>query len=393
VAAKPALPALTGLRFVAAAIVVAYHARAIVPAFRAEPYLTGFGAGYTGVSLFFVLSGFVLAYNYLTPDGSRVTNVRDFLVARFARVYPVYLVGIAFAAPLFLRDLQKEGGMPVILRDAPKMTAATVALLQAWIPPYSCRLNCPGWSLSAEAFFYVLFPLIGVWLSRRSRRGLLTLATLCWVLACAFAALYILRDPDAVGTATAATDRFWIKLLKFNPLVRLPEFVIGVATGVLFLRAPGLLGRRAGALSVFALAVTAVLFASHQSLPYPLMHNGLLSLLFALLIFSLATGDGPIARLLSTKPLHVLGEASYALYLLHVAMLVYTIKALSLFGMTMDRTPALILLYLVLAQLLAIGVLRWIEEPARKAIRRRFQKQRAVVPEQINPANLSGTQG
>jgi peptidoglycan/LPS O-acetylase OafA/YrhL len=377
-AARPALPALTGLRFVAAAIVVMYHARAMIPAFRTNPWLTFFGAGYTGVSLFFVLSGFVLTYNYLTPDGTGVRSVRDFLSARFARVYPVYLLGIIVAAPLFVRDLQREGGQ-ALLHTGPKMTLATVALVQAWIPPYACRLNCPGWSLSAEAFFYALFPVLGVWLARRTKQQLLSSIAIGWVLICAMAILYIARDPDMAGVATAATDAFWIKLLKFNPLVRLPEFMIGIATGLLFLRAPKLLGSRAGTVSVLATVLVATAFAFHLQLPYPLLHNGLLSLVFAALIFALAAGGGPIARVLGSPRMHVLGEASYALYLLHVALLAYTIKALSFAGLSIERTPALIIVYLIGVQLVAIAVLRWIEEPARRAIRARFQHRSAAA--------------
>jgi peptidoglycan/LPS O-acetylase OafA/YrhL len=370
--ARPSLPALTGLRFVAAAIVVAYHARAIIPAFRTTPWLTVFGAGYTGVSLFFVLSGFVLTYNYLTPDGGGVRSVREFLIARFARVYPVYLLAIVLSAPLFVRDLQREGG-GALLHNGPRMAAATLALVQAWIPPYACRLNCPGWSLSAEAFFYALFPVLGLWLAHRSRRQLMQLAVACWGLACLMALLYIARDPDGVRIATAATDRFWIKLLKFNPLVRLPEFVLGIITGLMFLRAPQLTARTAGRISIAAVAVIAITFALHQQLPYPLLHNGLLSLVFATLIFALAAGGGPIARVLSTRPLQLLGEASYALYLLHVSVLVYTIKALQVIGLSIERTPVLILLYLVGVQLLAIVVLQRVEEPARRAIRAWWQ--------------------
>jgi peptidoglycan/LPS O-acetylase OafA/YrhL len=378
-AARAPLPALTGLRFVAAALVVAYHAHAMIPAFRTNPYLTFLGAGYTGVSLFFVLSGFVLTYNYLEPDGRGVTSVRDFLIARLARVYPVYLLGLVLGAPILFRELQKTGGMSLVLREGAPIAAANLLLLQAWVPPYSCRLNCPGWSLSAEAFFYLLFPFIGALLVRRQQRSLLLIITACWVTACAVAFGYMRLDPDHIGVATAATDVFSIKLLKFNPLVRLPEFVLGIAAGLLFLRAPTLLGRSAALVSIVGALAIGAAYAVHEQLPYAMLHNGLLAPLFAVVIFALAAGGGPLAQLLSTRTLHVLGEASFALYLLHVAVLVYVIKALGIFGLSMERTPALTIVYAIVVQLIAIAVLKWIEEPARKAIRKRFQRSASGV--------------
>lgn len=371
-AARPALPALTGLRFIAAAQVVGFHAHAMVPAWRDNPALVFLGAGYSGVSLFFVLSGFVLTYNYLTPDGTGVRSVRDFLIARFARVYAVYLVGIVLALPIFVRDLQRSGAPGAIVREGIPVTAATVALLQAWIPSYACRLNCPGWSLSAEAFFYLTFPLVGAWLCRRQRGTLLAVCLLCWALACTLVLSYLRLDPERIGAVTALTQSKWVAMLKFNPLLRLPEFILGVATGLLFLRDPGALRRVAGPLSIVTLLVIGALLSQHERMRYLLIHNGVMAPLYALLIVTLACGVGPLAQLLSTKAFGLLGEASFALYLLHVALLVYVVKALGVLHLSIDQTPALIVVYLLVAQLSAIVVLQRIEEPARRFVRRRF---------------------
>ena len=375
-AARPALPALTGLRFIAAAQVVGFHAHAMVPAWRDNPALIFLGAGYSGVSLFFVLSGFVLAYNYLTPDGTGVSSVRDFLVARFARVYAVYLVGIVVAFPIFVRDLQRAGAAAGMLRDGLPITAATVSLLQAWIPPYACRLNCPGWSLSAEAFFYLTFPIVGAWLCRRRRAMLLGVCAVCWAVACSLVLGYLRLDPEHIGGVTAATESNWVAMLKFNPLLRLPEFILGVSTGLIFMRDPGALKKIAGPLSIVTLVSIVALLSQHEHIRYLLIHNGVLAPLYALLIVTLACGVGPLAALLSTKVFHLLGEASFALYLLHVALLVYVVKALSALHLSIDQTPALIAVYLLVAQGVAILVLLRIEEPARRFVRRRFAAKR-----------------
>jgi peptidoglycan/LPS O-acetylase OafA/YrhL len=366
--ARPSLPALTGLRFLAAALVVGYHIHAFVPALSTNAALTALGAGYTGVSLFFVLSGFVLAYNYLAPDRAGVASVRDFLVARFARVYAVYLLCAVIAFPLFVRNLTYNGIAGQKLRDGVLVTISSVTLTQAWIPHYACELNCPGWSLSAEAFFYAMFPIIGLWLARRHRDSLPLIAAACWFLSLAAAFAYLTLYAPPPG----AIDETWLNVLKYNPLIRLPEFIVGVACGLIFLHSPGAMRRAAPVLTIVLIIALGAILHSHASLPYPLLHNGLLAPLFALLILALAAQRGPLATILSTAPLQLLGEASFALYLLHMPIFSYFRSALKYLGTSVDRAPWLIVVYLVAVQLLAIAVLRVVEEPARRAIRRRF---------------------
>src|SRR6478752_7231975 len=89
---RDTLPALTGLRFVAALLVVLFHYQFLVPglAQSAVPGARVIQAGFVGVSIFFVLSGFILAYTYLDPDGTMRSTVSAFWHARFARIYPAY---------------------------------------------------------------------------------------------------------------------------------------------------------------------------------------------------------------------------------------------------------------------------------------------------------------
>lgn len=378
--ARPQLPALTGLRFVAAALVVLFHARGMLPSLRDNAALDVLGSGYSGVSLFFVLSGFVLAYNYLTPDGTGVRDTRDFLVARFARIYPVYLVGIVLGFPLFVRELQRSGGNAQLFREAPPITALTVTLLQSWVPDYACRLNCPGWSLSTEAFFYLAFPAIGVWLVRRKRTALLAFAVACWAIAMTFAFTYMKLNPDHFTEYTAASRADWLGMVKFSPLFRLPEFALGMAAGMVFLRTPQAFGRHASTIGLIAAAAIVSALSFHAHLPYLAIHNGLLAPLFALLIIALATGAGPLAWFLGTRPLRLLGEASFALYLMHLAILSYATKGLDMAGVSMNKSPWLLIVTLVVMQALSIAILHFIEEPARRAIRSRLGRQRNAAP-------------
>src|SRR4051794_18365339 len=100
---RPPLRALTGLRFVAALQVLLYHVYAPGSASAPGWVRALAGSGYVGVGLFFVLSGFVLAYNYLEPMEAGEVSPREFWAARLARIYPVYLLGLAAGMPVFVR--------------------------------------------------------------------------------------------------------------------------------------------------------------------------------------------------------------------------------------------------------------------------------------------------
>jgi peptidoglycan/LPS O-acetylase OafA/YrhL len=114
-------------------------------------------------------------------------------------------------------------------------------------------------------------------------------------------------------------------------------------------------------------------------LPYLLLHNGLLDPLFALLIYNLASGEGPLAALLSLPAMVVLGEASYALYILHIPLWDWMTYVLSRLHMV-PGFVALSLLHLGVAVGLAILTLRLVEQPARRALRRAFVGGPTLVP-------------
>ncbi|NOK14937.1 acyltransferase family protein, partial [Corallococcus exercitus] len=171
-APRPSLPALTGLRFFAALHVVAFH---VTPREGRPGWLGALlDNGPASVTLFFILSGFVLAQAYLGSASPGPVSRRAFWVARLARIYPVYLLGLVLEAPpFFLAVLRQENGwtLPALQRLL-GVGAAVTSLTQAWIPPAACAWNCPGWSLSAEAFFYLLFPVLAGPLVRLGAKGL-----------------------------------------------------------------------------------------------------------------------------------------------------------------------------------------------------------------------------
>ncbi len=234
-AARPRLPALTSLRFLAAAHVVIFHFLAMQIFWGPAWYQKLSSIGYVGVSFFFVLSGFILVYTY----AGRPMILKEFWRARFARIYPAYAFSLLVTAPWFF--------FAVLTMDIPFFAWAkahlklasglVVGLLQAWVPQAALSWNAVAWSLSVEAFFYLLFPFLLVFLLRRSQPQLFMIAAGSWLATLVFSGAYVLRNPDHLTVVDAdVLGAFWLNALKFNPLARLPEFLLGMACGFLFLR-------------------------------------------------------------------------------------------------------------------------------------------------------------
>lgn len=304
-----ALDALTGLRFVAALHVVLFHFAAPCLGTAPEALRDWVGAGYAAVGVFFVLSGFVLAWNYLDADGRMETSPRAFWAARVARVYPVYVLTFLLSAPTTIAASVADNGWKVAAAKLAVGGVATLALLQAWVPRLALYWNPPGWSVAVEACFYGLFPRLAKGLPRLKPAWLPVALGGAWVLGLLPPLLYLALLPDGPGPVDVHASGPWLMALKFNPLARLPEFLFGVLLGWCFVRERAASGVR-GSGAVLAALGTALLVAAGAAgsrVPYPLMHNALLAPASGLLVYGLARGGGALGWLLSRPTLVKLG--------------------------------------------------------------------------------------
>lgn len=357
---RPHLRALTGMRFLAAMHVVLFH--------YAQPHLADWpewvrniaGRGYVAVALFFILSGFILSYSYL--DGRRPFDRTRFWIARIARIYPVYLLSLVLSWHFFFHNALDGRSFLVGVRDAMGTALATITLTQAWHPATACELNCPGWSLSAEAFFYLTLPFLIPHVMRLRQRDLAIGMGALWGLALVAPFLYVWLASDSPEVA-----QFWGQFISFTPLVRLPEFLFGVLLGRYFL---GNLAEkrtlpRQGVVALAAAAVILVALAIPLTRYDALLEKLALTPLFGILILSLAMGEGHFAGFLATPVSVRLGEASYAVYLLHVPVENW----MGYFGLVVAASTSHLLLYLAVTVGLSLLVFQELEEPARKAVR------------------------
>ncbi|MCY7349458.1 MAG: acyltransferase, partial [Cytophagaceae bacterium] len=230
------LPQLTATRFFAAFGIVIYHFGVLVPSVAPFdiPWVHDlFSYSCLGVSYFFVLSGFIMAVVYYQP--TRTLDRRRYWVARFARIYPLYALGLVLALiyPLLplgesFQALTHTGSARASLRMVyehitshdPTAVALNFSLLQAWVHGYSMTINPPGWSLSIEALFYLSFPLVLHVAYRLGIRALVAVALGIWVFSLVFQ-MALIRPGD-----------YWLQF----PLMNFNVFIFGFTTGVLFLK-------------------------------------------------------------------------------------------------------------------------------------------------------------
>ena len=315
---KTKIPSLTGLRAIAALWVFMFHCGENVDAGWPLALRQIVSGGFTGVDLFFVLSGFILSWNYLGPEGIIGGN-RHFWRARAARILPVYYGALALSLPVFLGLQFSRGFTPGAIRETVVTAVANATLTQSWIEPLAYRWNVPGWSLSVEAFLYCAFPFLAVWLARNSAKRILWVTAICYGVTMLGAAAHTLVHPDFnwdLALPANIAGSFWGN----SPVSHFHEFLMGSATFVWLreeqsgARKEWLSGPKAVWIAVGA--ITALLVV-HPPVPFTAALTGAYSPLFALLIYGLAKQQDVVSRVLSTRPLQFLGEISFALYLTH----------------------------------------------------------------------------
>jgi peptidoglycan/LPS O-acetylase OafA/YrhL len=343
---------LTSLRFFAAFLVVLFHTLfKVFPAFQDNFMGRSISVGFVSVSFFFLLSGYILAVVYLRGGGP--LDHRKFFAARFARVYPLFLVTLVLDAPMiFLREMASEGSRKGLV-DTATMFAGSTVMLQAWFLRF-LGIDVPNWSLSVETFFYLSFPLLGslLWRLRGARIWLTALLIYAGGEALVWGAFHYLSE---------------VKMM-FVPLLHLSTFALGILwarwqmeNGKSARQTPvrewQVYAVLAGAAAVFACVVNFL-----SGVPGAYLQDGLLAPIFLALIWAVSSTKSWISRVLSLPWLVILGEASYGLYLIHIP--VWHLVVL----LHLDKSQAAYPAYLAVCVGLSVLSLYFLEKPARRAL-------------------------
>jgi peptidoglycan/LPS O-acetylase OafA/YrhL len=294
----PRLNSLTGLRWFAALAVFTYHSWQVcrVPKLQVVAIF-----GDAGVAFFFVLSGFVLAWSF-----SEKTRVTVFYWRRFARIWPALAVSTVFA---FFALHQ-------VWSVAAKDAFLCLTLLQAWHPNTLLTGNPVSWSLSAEAFFYLVFPFVIRPILRSKPYALVVYGVVLVGLDLGFrwwAFNEYLPHHD---------DVFHLLVVLRVPPYRLLEFLLGIVVASAMKQGWRPRIPLSAALLLVAADVAGIWWCMREGWLGQYWWNQMLTPAFAVLIVAAAGADLAGRRsVFRARPLVVLGDWSYAFYLIHLSVI------------------------------------------------------------------------
>lgn len=330
--------------------------------------------GYLGVPFFFMLSGYILTHSYAsTPEKAAGLDQRQFWWKRFARVYPLYIFSLLIDVPrAVIHSSGLHGAAGAAFRLVPTFVA-NVFMVQSWNEYLLGEWNRPSWSLSAEAFFYLLFPLLSLKLAWPKESA--------WRWELFKTSVLLAMGAAVMGFSDYGSNRYpqAKSYLERDPALLVTLFVMGI----LVYRMEKLIRKQSrtasqtlNAVCFFFVLIGVVDFAVNYNVPPGIREFG--SCLFFMGIIVLGSG-GPswFVRPLSWPVLQLLGEASYAVYLLQFPLLYPFEKLWSLVGLERLHLAAagpkeyFYIVYTLTLIATSIVLFKVLETPARRFLQSR----------------------
>lgn len=353
----PRLEHLVSVRGIAAWLVVLFHSLALlVVACPGIPktLVKIIFHGSLAVDFFFVLSGFIIFINYYAKFNSSFRkNILPFYWNRFSRIYPVHLFMLLAYLALAGVFLYRASSRSLPAAFGGQLFFENLFLVQAW-GHESTSWNVPSWSVSAEWFVYLTFPLIAAGLARFAYgiRRMVALAAFVF-----FLVSYIGSSELQFGTTPVL----------MLPLVRaFHEFLLGAIAGALFIYHRDWLVRVRIFLLVAALAVLVINYFT--SIPYYF----LVPFLCFVSICILSVDQSRATKILSAKWLVYLGEISYSTYMVHY-FIKDVFKAVFVSDLYVVNPTALFLSFAVVL-IASMLMYRYLEIPAQTFLRKNMPR-------------------
>jgi peptidoglycan/LPS O-acetylase OafA/YrhL len=352
------VPSLDGVRGIAILLVLLFHSLLVnEDAMPFGPVYAIAASGWSGVNLFFVLSGYLITGILLdAPRTGR--GLRNFYARRALRILPLYYATLL----VFFFVLPREPFPSLAWHDERQLLYW--AYVQNWaIAAHGAWPETPNlnhlWSLNIEEQFYLVWPLLVFWLGRRR---------LLWLCAALIAGCLALRSMlFAGGTA-------WVAIYVMT-ITRLDDLAVGGAIACLARDPRGLAPLRPAALAIGGACLAYVAGAMILRGAFELSDDATVTLGFS--VASLGFGcalvgavtarpGGAVDRVLSAAPLRILGKYSYCIYVVHLPIVVSLavppgLGHLALFGYAaMDATAAYTVhLAVAVALSLAVAFASW----------------------------------
>lgn len=341
------IPALTGVRALAAYMVFVHHY------YGSNCDALSFGCKilmelHTGVSIFFVLSGFLIAYKYYESSSLNLGWLKGYYVGRFARIYPLLLL-VTFFTLLISKSSLLEWFL-------------SLSLLKGFLADYRFAVISQTWTLTVEAVFYFLAPFI--FILAKNKASLFLQFVLIFLIGILITSKTVIGDLQVFISGH-------LFLFIYTFFGRVFEFFVGIFLALLVLKRGFVLHKRfVTYVGLFGVISTIILISTFQSPGFRygvfspgglLIHNFILPIFIAVFFAGLIFEKTILSFILSTKLLILLGQSSYAFYLIHLGVLANLIPGFFRFNM---------FTFFVTLNLIAIIMFLFIEKPLNKRIRK-----------------------
>ncbi|GAL83316.1 hypothetical protein MYP_542 [Sporocytophaga myxococcoides] len=350
-------PSLTGVRAVAAIMVYIFHFNPFIPEKFGNRVFSFFDQFNAGVPIFFVLSGFLIASRYQGNVKSNWPWFKQYLLKRFARIYPIYFLLTTITFAIIWLDLH-----PLPSGTSPKefnsflLYLLNITFLKGFFDLFKNTGLPQAWSLSVEECFYLCAPILFL---LRTRFNLFLQCCILFV----FGLLLTCICSKINFFGFFSSLKFTLGVTFFG---RIMEFYIGIKLFDLYKnqtvekRIQNCFALRTFS-GIIGVVLTLILLSNLSDLQIlkTIIHIWALPIFIAIVLWGLLTEDSIIRRLLETKIFQLLGKSSYAFYLLHMGFLQILLYNFFNTNYTMVFTSLI---------LISIAVYKFIEEPLQKII-------------------------
>ena len=316
-----------------------------------------FYEGYVGVSFFFVLSGFIIAYNYEEKLSTGFSKY-NFYIARFARIYPLHVLTCILAAVLFVFPIAFENFTFVGLINTFGKLCLNLFLLHAYVPDSAVYFsyNSTSWSLCCEQLFYALCPII---FTRFKNNGVLLIATI---------SLIVLMAIGMSITPESRYNDFWY----VNPLLRFPEFLVGVLCFHVYkIWRPELPPSVFSILELLSVGLFCAFYIFAENVPLTYRCSLYYMFPIACLILIFSWQGGVISKFLSYRIFIWLGKISYGFYLFHFLIIKLLISITRFYDLQCEPLTEVVVVFIVTLIISGLSY-HWFELPLNKWIKKRM---------------------
>lgn len=295
---KQQLNILTSLRFFAAFYVFLFHIDLRKPLdFLDRITHNIITQGAIGVNIFFILSGFILFYNYY----DKKVSFNEFILRRLAKIYPVYFLGMLLCIAIVLVfQIQESYFTELIMMN--------ILLVQSYLPAFSMNWYGAGsWSISTEFFFYLCFPFLLKCFHNISLRKTLILISISYLLS---------------TTPGILHNKFNVNFfLTYSfPLARIPEFIIGILSAILLFKHK--ITIKTWIFPLIFLTGGGYYLSIGNKLEGYTIHNVLVIPIISLFLIVSPNIKGTLENLLTNSVLVYLGKISYGFYIMQIPLFI-----------------------------------------------------------------------